>query len=74
MTTRSQQVRSMSSEALHAIAGSLRRQQYSKDLSEPQEWLWRTSVRELERRRRRAHPLTRCGCDLCRAPFPAFPE
>lgn len=62
----------LSSAALHGIAGSLRKQQYQRDLSSAQEWLWDVVLAELETRHRRTRgTLQCCCCDLCRAPFPS---
>lgn len=64
-------VRALPSRELHAIALRFRRQQESEDLTEPQEWLWRGLVSELEYRRRVTRPFwMQCSCELCIPPFP----
>ena len=66
-------VRALPSHTLHAMAGRFRREQETADLTEPQEWLWRALISELEYRHRTTRPAwRRCSCELCVPPFP-FP-
>lgn len=59
-------VRELSQPALHSLAGRLRRDQASVDLTKGQEWLWDACISELAyRRRSTSSAWPTCSCDLC---------
>jgi hypothetical protein len=62
-------VREMDRRAIHGLAGHLRAESFSHDLTASQEWLWRMVMRELTYRRaaalRGVGPWLICSCDLC---------